>query len=563
MTSAANGETGTQSLPLPATSRNGQARQLALQAYADYSCALTASVAYRSSGRLLIVGPVERALPLAEQAMQAGITACHIVSPAGTEPDKAARATADRHAITLDSGEVAELGGYLGAFRYQVIIRADADSASSSADLVLDLGPVPLFEQALPPFGYQAAGDTEEDLQTALSALTGLVGEFEKPQYFRYDAGICAHGRSGITACTRCLDTCPTGAITSLIEQIQVDPYLCQGAGSCATACPSGAITYSYPDLADTLTRLRRMLEAYREAGGEQPVLLFHDREDGAEQVRQQAADLAENLLPVAVEEIGSVGMDSCLSALAYGAEQVGLLHHPAVAASVWREIETQQLAGRAILEGMGYAPGLLHTLTDTDMAAFGTDIPAGPEREPGRYAGLDEKRNMLRLAIEHLYQFAPAQRPMVSLPQGAPFGEAWVDSERCTLCMACVSQCPGRALQAGDELPQLKFVEANCVQCGLCCRSCPEDAISISPRYLFDTDQRRKVRTLNEEQPFLCVECGKPFATRSMIQRISRQMQQHPMFQGAAARRLEMCEDCRVKDMMLAGPSGSEGNGA
>ena len=562
MTHAESGATGTRSLPLPATSRNGQARQAALRAYAGYTCAPTASVAYRSSGRLLIVGPMERALPLAEQAVQAGITACHVVSPAGTEPDQAMREMANRQGIALTRGEVAELRGYLGAFQYQLATQADVDSASSTVDLVLDLGPAPLFEQALPPFGYQAAGGADADPQAALLVLTGLVGEFEKPQYFRYDASICAHGRSGITACTRCLDTCPTGAIGSLGELIQVDPYLCQGAGSCATACPSGAITYAYPDLADTLTRLRRMLETYREAGGERPVVLFHDREDGAEQIRQQAADLADNLLPVEVEEIGSVGMDSCLSALAFGADQVGLLHHPGVAASVWHEVEMQLTVGREILAGMGYAAGLLHLLTDAGVAAFGTDIPAGPAREPGRYAGLDEKRSMLHLAIEHLHRFAPAPRPLVSLSQGAPFGEAWVDAERCTLCMACVSQCPGRALQAGDELPQLKFIEANCVQCSLCCRSCPEDAISISPRYLFDTEQRRTTRVLNEEQPFLCVVCGKPFATRSMIRHISRQMGQHPMFQGAAARRLEMCEDCRVKDMMLAELAESEGNG-
>ncbi|HHH43598.1 MAG TPA: 4Fe-4S ferredoxin [Gammaproteobacteria bacterium] len=562
MTHAAVGEPGTQSLPLQAVTRNGQARQAALRAYSGYTCAPTPGVAYCSSGRLLIVGPIDQALPLAQQAVQAGITACHLVTLAGDKPDKAARAAAGRYGITFSCGEVFALTGYLGAFQYRVREQGDANGVSGTADLVLDLGPSPLFEQALPPFGYQAAGEVDADPQAALSMLTGLVGEFEKPQYFRYDASICAHGRSGITACTRCLDTCPTGAIQSLGEQIQVDPYLCQGAGSCATACPSGAITYRYPDLADTLTRLRRLLETYRESGGERPVVLFHDRENGVAQIRQQAADLAENLLPVEVEEIGSVGLDSWLSALAFGAEQVGLLQPPGVVASVWHEVELQLTVGRAMIAGMGYAPDLLRPLTEADLTVFGTEIPAGPARDAGRYAGLDEKRSMLHLAIEHLYRFAPAPRPLVNLPQGAPFGEAWVDAERCTLCMACVSQCPGRALQAGDELPRLTFIEANCVQCGLCCRSCPEDAIAISPRYLFDSGQRRIARVLNEEQPFPCVVCGKPFATRSMIRHISRQMGQHPMFQGAAARRLEMCEDCRVRDMMLAELPESEGNG-
>jgi hypothetical protein len=57
----------------------------------------------------------------------------------------------------------------------------------------------------------------------------------------------------------------------------------------------------------------------------------------------------------------------------------------------------------------------------------------------------------------------------------------------------------------------------------------------------------------LHEEAPFLCVRCGKAFATRSTIERITAKLKQHPMFQGAALQRIRMCEDCRVIDMMEA----------
>jgi hypothetical protein len=55
----------------------------------------------------------------------------------------------------------------------------------------------------------------------------------------------------------------------------------------------------------------------------------------------------------------------------------------------------------------------------------------------------------------------------------------------------------------------------------------------------------------LHEEQPVCCVSCGKPFATRSMLEVLSRKLAGHWMFQTEESRRrLQMCEDCRVRDL-------------
>ena len=105
-------------------------------------------------------------------------------------------------------------------------------------------------------------------------------------------------------------------------------------------------------------------------------------------------------------------------------------------------------------------------------------------------------------------------------------------------------------ALTDGVDLPQLNFLEWNCVQCGLCESACPEDAISLAARYLFDPAARRNSRVLYEEQPFCCIVCNKPFASRGVIDKMLEKLGDHHMFQGEALNRLKMCEDCRVKDM-------------
>jgi len=56
----------------------------------------------------------------------------------------------------------------------------------------------------------------------------------------------------------------------------------------------------------------------------------------------------------------------------------------------------------------------------------------------------------------------------------------------------------------------------------------------------------------LNEAQPFHCVRCDKPFGTKSMIDNMLAKLTTHSMFaSGAALRRLQMCADCRVIDLM------------
>jgi ferredoxin len=504
---------------------DGRARAAALQVSNAAGWQPTGVVTYQSAGRLLVTGS-EAAVDNAMAALagQAGISVTALVPG--------------------DADERPELSGWLGRIELQ-----GSGAGPQTFDMVLDLGAQPLLDSELLPPGYFAPGADAAALQAALAELPGLTGEFEKPQYFNYDAAICAHGRSGMTACSRCIETCPTGAITSLGERIEVNANLCQGAGSCATACPTGAIGYSYPRLSDTLQRLRQLLQAYRDAGGTDAVLLFHDAAAGRDTVQRLAANLPERVIPVEVEELGSVGMDGWLAGLAYGAAGVYLLAPPSLPASVLREVERQlEITGR-ILEGMGYPDSLLQLCREQDLGPD-TALPGMAGRRPAGFAALDEKRSVIRLAVDHLHAEAPAPHPLVTLPAGAPFGEILLDDSRCTLCMACVSQCPAHALESGGESPQLAFIEANCVQCGLCCRTCPEDAIAASPRYLYDQQQRGARRVLHEAEPFLCVSCGKPFATRQVIDKVISKMKGHAMFQGDALQRLKMCEDCRVKAM-------------
>jgi len=433
-------------------------------------------------------------------------------------------------------------------------------------DLVLDLGPTPHLALHQPPQGYMHAAD-DAALMRAVLALREMSGEFEKPKFFDYKQKLCAHSRNERIGCNACIDVCSAEAITSRAEAgggIEVEPHLCVGCGACTTVCPSGALTYATPRAGEQGRRMRTLLSTYAKAGGRDAALLVHSREAGARLVgalgRLAATDPAVHgvparVLPLDVFHTASLGIDLWLSAIAFGASQVFVLMTGEEAPAYRRAVAEQIEVAEAILAGLGYAGAHLRIVSASDPRALDQALrvaPAQSVKRPGSFGVQADKRATLDLALDHLVLEAPRAPAEIALPKASPLGSIAVNASACTMCLACVGACPASALADNPERPQLRFIEKNCVQCGLCELTCPEDAISLVPRlWLADGGKARKqLRVLNEMEPFACVRCGKPFGTLKAIEAMLGKLAGHSMFQGRAAERLKMCSDCRVIDI-------------
>jgi ferredoxin len=513
--------------------RNEKARRRAQVAVERLHVEPTGLVRYDSHGRVLIIGD-QPAQWLAAR-LQPPLHAEILLLGGDDEPGVPSTPLADRQL---------RLGGHLGAFRAELGEAGSHNHQVLQADLVIDLGESPLIDSEIPPPGYWHFGVEPQDLDAAAMALDGMVGSFEKPRYFDYDASICAHARSGQAGCRRCLDACPADAIISIGETVEVNPNLCQGGGACASVCPTGAMRYAYPAPTDMAERVRTMLRTYVDEGGNDAVLMF-----AAESDLTDLPALPANVLLVAVEELASTGHDLWLAALAWGAGCVMLAAGQSVPPRSRAAMQEQIDISHALLRSMGWPESALRWLDlSAEIAECAPALDLGTHR--ASFAPAAPKRQFVTLALDHLWQQAPMQADTIELPVGAPYGEIAVDGGRCTLCLGCTSVCPAGALNAGEGEPRLVFHESRCVQCGICSAACPEDAITLAPRWLADPAQRRLPRTLHEEEPFCCVSCGKPFATRRVIDNILDKLAGHAMFQTDRARdRLRMCEDCRVVD--------------
>jgi ferredoxin len=195
------------------------------------------TVAYRSQGRCLVIGPAEaaeRAASLLGDKLEVSVL---LAGPG---------ALAQAHTMAVHSGRLKRLSGWLGQFEaewesqnpidldlctrcnacidicpegaigmdYQVDLDAcQASTATAYAfatlpapstsvasrwptvktfDLVLDLRGSPAFSRHQLPQGYFHPASDERALHDAVRELREMTGEFDKPRFFRYDAKICA-----------------------------------------------------------------------------------------------------------------------------------------------------------------------------------------------------------------------------------------------------------------------------------------------------------------------------------------------------------------------------------
>ena len=471
-------------------------------------------------------------------------------------------------------GVVRAAKGYLGAFEITVddyaapnpSSRAEFEfghgrnGATSRCDIFIDLsGDSSLFPAGDLRDGYLRADprDPATVLRAVLKARD-LTGTFDKPRYITFSEELCAHSRSRIVGCRRCLDLCPTGAIAPAGDHVAIDAHICAGCGQCAAACPTGAASYALPPSDALLRKLRVLLGTYREAGGKQGVVMFHDAEHGLaliEALARHGNGLPANVLPVEVNEITQVGLEAVAAAHAYGASAVRLLTRAKARHDIAGLKKTIELA-QPILTELGFAGARVEAIETDDPDGLDEALRGigslDPTLKPATFVPTGNKREVMRLALRELHAAAPSPIDIVPLPEGAPFGTIEVRVEGCTLCLSCVSACPTGALSDDPERPVLRFAEDACVQCGLCKATCPEKVISLKPQIDFRA-ATALARVIKQEEPAECIRCGKPFGVKSSVERVVAKLEgKHWMFKDSKKRLdvIRMCEDCRVAVM-------------
>jgi ferredoxin len=533
------------------------AKMAALLALAALAPPPTPLVPLKSEGVTLLLGRDARALEVAARLAETLdltvlLSGEEQVAPPRSAPFPVLRGRARTITGWLGNFEVVVDGFAAAAPSSRATYRwgTPRDGAVSRADLVLDLTGGPALLHATRQGYLRANPEDAAAVEKLVAAAAGLVGEFDQPRFVAFRPELCAHGRNRRTGCSRCLELCPTGAITPGKDSVVLSAEICAGCGACAAVCPTGAASYALPSPGFALARLRTLLHAHAAAGGRDPVVLLHDEAHGdalIDALARHGEGLPAQVLPLRVNEVTATDLATLAAALAWGAAGVRVLlpaRRPEGAEGVLRNLDYL----RAALAGLGLDPARAGAVETDDPFSLGEALWALPPlRATGAatFLPLGSGREVLRQALAALRPEGGAA--VVPMPALAPFGAALVRAEGCTLCLACTTVCPTQAFSANPDRPQLSFHEEACVQCGLCVATCPEKVIALAPRLNFGAEAATP-QVVKQEEPFPCARCGKGFGTRASIEKIKQKLAAHWMYADPARLAvLELCEDCRA----------------
>jgi ferredoxin len=335
------------------------------------------------------------------------------------------------------------------------------------------------------------------------------------------DSQRCVRAWHKDATCDRCVQVCPTGAIT-LEGGLSADPDVCVRCGACLNVCPTGAFE-GYDGVHRLLTCVSQLVDKQRieVACSQHPAPESGAR--GVDAVVTTSGCLA------------ALGPSAYAGLIALGVEQVSARLDACAACplAAHEALIRQEIAGAQALPGVGLrvdaAPvvdkpvkrpvydvknppvsrrGLLSLVTGQVTRADDLLPRDAPQVEDGRSAPRERRR--LLNTLRHLPQPDPlAPVPLPGIAFLKPSGD-------CTACEVCARVCPTGALMIEKDTDRfrLRFRVGQCTGCNLCVDLCDANALAWD-------DSAASVSEILDPEPInlhvnslhKCKKCGARFA--------------------------------------------------
>lgn len=373
------------------------------------------------------------------------------------------------------------------------------------------------------------------DDKALLAFLQSKSPIYKYKHYINYDSSICQYDKRREECCAKCVEICPTTAIVKIDETRELDFSMvdCVGCGRCVSICPSGSLEFTPLPKASFWA----LLEFYKDKK-----ILLVDKNFALESVE---VELSAGVVPLvlntthlnethflALLQSSGANLILCTATLSKGNEE---------AMNLLNTLFERKFGKKAIIWASN-EQNLQKALMECEfISTLRFDMVESPMLKREHFA-----KRLLNLIGND--DFGVAQSG-----EWLRYGQVKVDTNTCTLCLACVGACNVGALVADSKENTLKFNASLCTACGYCVASCAEkDTMTMQRSGLEFRASYFHFHALARDELFACVECGKEFATKKAVEKVANAMKDKFAGDERKLRTLYCCAECKAKLMIF-----------